>query len=327
MKLAMFDAGHGPTVGILHSDGSLLDLAEAARLSNFTGVSFASIMALIEQGEPALDAARSLEAHCPDEAVIEADKARLLCPIHPPRLRDTLMFLEHLEQGLDRWARNLAADEADPEAAFLSLKATGRYDLHPVFRRKVIYYNANHLAVSGPDEVIEWPQNSTNADFELEFACVMGRSIRNADETEAASAIFGYTIFNDWSARDLQLDFMLANLGPAGGKDFAGGNTLGPCIVTADEIPDPYNLAMTVRVNGATISNGSTASMHHKFEHGIAEFSQLDAIVPGEVIASGTVLNGSGYEQGMQLGDGDTVELEIEGIGVLRNSIRMQKHG
>jgi 2-keto-4-pentenoate hydratase/2-oxohepta-3-ene-1,7-dioic acid hydratase in catechol pathway len=324
MKLVMFEAGNGPTAGALLPSGDLLNLAAAAERNKLDSAMFGSLLTLIQSGDPALDAAHALVARPADEALVAADKVQLLCPIKPPRLRDTLSFLEHMENGLERWARNLAAEEEDPDAAYTRLKSSGKYDLHPIFRKKIIYYNADHMSVSGPEDVIHWPVDSSYADFELELGCVIGRPVRNAgDEAAAAASIFGYTIYNDWSARDLQLDFMQANLGPAGGKDFAGSNTLGPCIVTADEIADPYNLRMTSRVNGETWTNGNTSSMHHRFTHGIIQFSRLEALAPGEVIGSGTVLNGCGYEQGRKLADGDIVELEIEGIGTLRNSVSM----
>ncbi|WP_454888319.1 fumarylacetoacetate hydrolase family protein [Sphingobium herbicidovorans] len=234
------------------------------------------------------------------------------------------MFIEHMENGLDKWARNAAASDADPEAAYSALKASGKYSLHPVFREKIIYYNADHLAISGPDDNIFWPYASDYADFELEWAIVIGQAERCMTRDNAKSAIFGYTIYNDWSARDLQLSFMQANLGPAEGKDFAGSNGLGPCIVTPDEFENPYDLKMTARVNGEVWSEGSTGSMHHRFEDAIVQFSRFEDLVPGEVIGSGTVLRGCGYELNRRLADGDVVELEIEGIGILRNTVRIK---
>jgi 2-keto-4-pentenoate hydratase/2-oxohepta-3-ene-1,7-dioic acid hydratase in catechol pathway len=116
---------------------------------------------------------------------------------------------------------------------------------------------------------------------------------------------------------------MEANLGPAGGKDFAGSNTLGPCIVTRDEIPNPYALQMQARVNGELWSQGSTATMHHSFEDAIVQFSRFETLAAGEVIGSGTVASGCGFELGRRLQDGDVVELRVEGIGELRNRVRV----
>jgi 2-keto-4-pentenoate hydratase/2-oxohepta-3-ene-1,7-dioic acid hydratase in catechol pathway len=114
---------------------------------------------------------------------------------------------------------------------------------------------------------------------------------------------------------------MAANLGPGEGKDFEGGYGLGPCIATPDEFPDPYKLTMTAHINGEQWSRGNTSTMHHRFEDAIVQFSRGKPIRAGEVIGSGTVLSGCGFELGKQLKPGDTVELQIEGIGTLRNRV------
>ena len=114
---------------------------------------------------------------------------------------------------------------------------------------------------------------------------------------------------------------MEARLGPGEGKDFELGNGLGPCIATPDEFPDPYDLTMTARINGEEWSRGSTSTMHHTFDDAVVQFSRAKTLHAGEVIGSGTVLSGCGFELGRQLSANDVVELEIEGIGVLRNRV------
>ena len=223
---------------------------------------------------------------------------RLLSPLpRPVRLRDASLFLEHMEAAMKKIGRTMS----------------------PRFREQVIYYNADHVHVFGPDDDIPWPRASSWLDYELEWACVIGRPGVDITLEDARAHIFGYTLFNDWSARDLQFPFMEAGLGPGGGKDFA--NSLGPCILTADAVPDPYALAMTARVNGETWSHGSTATMHHSFEEAIAQLSRDRPLVAGEVIGSGTVLSGCGLELDRRLAPGDVVELELEGVGVLRNRV------
>ena len=326
MKLVTFLTLNGPRLGALARAGKILDLAAAATLTGRPTRGLTSMLELIETADPALEEVQRLLSQCPEEALHDRDAVRLLAPLPaPPRLRDCSLFLEHMENALERWARNLAAQEPDPEAAYDKLVASGKFRLAPVFREQVIFYNADHLSVCGPDQDILWPADSTYADFELEWACVLRGTQVACNPTEARQAIFGYTIYNDWSARDLQLRFMQANLGPSGGKDFALSNTLGPCVVTADELVDPYRLKMTARVNGEIWTEGSTQSMHHHFEDAIAQFSRYEPLRPGEVLGSGTVRNGCGYEQGRQLGDGDLVELEVEGIGTLRNRVRFQQ--
>lgn len=323
MKLVTFLSGHGEALGALLPEGDILDLALARQMTGDVGIRLDSMMDIIAAGDNGLELAQRLLDVRPDEAVVPIASARLRSPIRPPRLRDTLMFLQHMENGLDKWARNLANEEDDPEAAYARLKASGKYSLHPVFKQQVIYYNADHLAISGHGDVIHWPPISDYVDFELEWACVIGRPVRGIKASDARSAIFGYTVYNDWSARDIQLDFQQANLGPSGGKDFSGSNTLGPCIVTADEIADPYALRMTATVNGELRSDGNTSTMHHRFEQAIEQFSRFETLSVGEVIGSGTVLNGCGYELGRKLKDGDVVSLEVEGIGVLTNRVSL----
>ncbi len=185
-----------------------------------------------------------------------------------------------------------------------------------------LYYKANRFAVSGPEEVVEWPAYSRLMDYECELACVIGRPGRDIPVSRAREHVFGFTIFNDFSARDAQAIEMAGGLGPAKGKDFDKANAFGPCIVTMDELGDPYDLEMIVRVNGAERSRGCSGSMHWKFEDMIAHASLGETLHAGEILGSGTVGDGCGLEHLKFLEDGDVVELEISGIGVLRNTVR-----
>jgi 2-keto-4-pentenoate hydratase/2-oxohepta-3-ene-1,7-dioic acid hydratase in catechol pathway len=322
MRLVTFDAGFGPLVGALLAGDDVLDLSAAAKSARRDMQAFASMQALIEGGAKALDRARALIELQPDEAVRARTSVRLLPPLpRPVRLRDCSLFLQHMEKALLKYANNLAAEASDPAAALAALLATDRFTMKPIFREQVLYYNADHLAISGPEEDILWPSYSSWMDYELEWACVIGSSGRDIARDQARRHIFGYTIFNDWSARDVQMPVMEGKLGPGEGKDFAGGNGLGPCIATPDEFADPYALTMAARVNGEEWSRGSTGTMHHSFEDAIAQFSRCKTLHAGEVIGSGTVLSGCGFELGRRLADGDVVELEIDGIGVLRNRV------
>jgi 2-keto-4-pentenoate hydratase/2-oxohepta-3-ene-1,7-dioic acid hydratase in catechol pathway len=153
------------------------------------------------------------------------------------------------------------------------------------------------------------------------LACVIGPGGVDIAPEEAASHVFGYTIFNDISARDAQATEMEGQLGPAKGKDFDTGNVLGPWLVTADEVGDPYDLTMVARVNGEEWSRGHSGTMHHRFEDIIAFVSRSETLHPGEILGSGTVGGGCGLEVGRFLNSGDVIELEVERIGVLRNRI------
>lgn len=321
MKLVTFEASGAPRIGAL-TDDNVLDLGRAAAIAGRPCDAFASMQALIEGGPAGWDTARDLVARAEPGALLARNAVRLLAPLpRPIRLRDCSLFLEHMEAALDKMARMLAEQEPDAQAAYDRLKATGKYSLKPIFYDRCLYYNADHNSVSGPDEDIVWPSDSEWIDYELEWACVIGMPGRDIAARDAASHIFGFTIFNDWSARDVQIPIMDGMLGPGLGKDFPGGFGLGPCIVTPDEIGDPYALAMTARVNGEQWSAGTTGSMHHRFEDAIVEFSRDRWLRAGEVIGSGTVLTGCGFELGRKLAIGDVVELEIEKIGFLRNRV------
>jgi 2-keto-4-pentenoate hydratase/2-oxohepta-3-ene-1,7-dioic acid hydratase in catechol pathway len=293
MKLVTFDGAAGQRLGALTTEG-VLDLSRAASRLRFDLPN--TLQELIVAGPAAWDTAlKVIAAHPPDSV---APDAVLASPLPwPVRLRDASLFLEHMEAALAKLGRTMS----------------------PQFRQQVIYYNADHLHVFGPGADIPWPTASSWIDYELEWAVVIGRAGVNIPRARAAEHIFGYTIFNDWSARDLQFAFMEAGLGPGGGKDFA--NSLGPCIVTRDEIDHPYALSMTARVNGELWSTGCTSTMYHKFEDAISQLSENRPLVAGEIIGSGTVLGGCGYELGRQLQLGDVVELEVAGIGVLRNRV------
>jgi 2-keto-4-pentenoate hydratase/2-oxohepta-3-ene-1,7-dioic acid hydratase in catechol pathway len=174
--------------------------------------------------------------------------------------------------------------------------------------------------VIGPDEEIPWPYYAAEIDYELELAAVVGRKGRDVAADEATPYIFGYTIWNDVSARDVQPLEMAVGMGPGKTKDWDGSNVLGPCIVTADEV-DAGALAMRVSVNGEVWGEASSGDMYRRFEDLVAYASQAQTIYPGEVLGSGTAAGGSACELGRKLAEGDLVELEVEGIGTLRNRL------
>ncbi|KKW91569.1 fumarylacetoacetate hydrolase family protein [Sphingobium chungbukense] len=316
MKLVTFANQDGQRLGALVED-QLLDLAAANPVP-----AFASMQALIDAGPQAWDAARATIGKADASALRALADVSILAPLpQPVRLRDCSLMLEHMEIVLEQMARRAAAEEGDPEAAYDRLIASGKYHLNPTFKKQCVYYNADHTSVSGTGVDILWPSYSDYIDFELEWACVIGRPARDVSRERAREHIFGYTILNDWSARDVQMPLMYTMNGPGEGKDFPGSWGLGPCIATPDEMEDPYDLVMTATINGEQWTRGNTGSMYHKFEDAIAQFSREKTILPGEVLGSGTVLGGCGFELGRSLSAGDTVELEVEKIGILRNRV------
>jgi 2-keto-4-pentenoate hydratase/2-oxohepta-3-ene-1,7-dioic acid hydratase in catechol pathway len=247
---------------------------------------------------------------------------KLLAPIpHPPQMRDFLCFEKHLVQAFQA-ARKLRAQGApDPAAALAEMEAKGILAVPQTWYDRPIYYHPSRFSVCGHEDDVPWPTYSQALDFELEFGCYVGKPGKDIPRGRARDHIFGYTIFNDFSARDEQTLEMPGQLGPGKGKDFDGANAMGPCLVTADEIPDPYRLEMVVRVNGAEWGRGNSRDMRWKFEDCIAHVARSETLHPGEFFGSGTVGNGSGLEHLRFLAPGDVVELEVERIGVLRNRV------
>lgn len=324
MKLITFVNPTGPRAGaILPGDDTALDLLQAAEIRGIEGMhQFRSLQALIEGGPDALQAARSLVDQPADDAIVGMQSIELLSPLPSPvQMRDFLCFEKHLVQGFEAAIKIRSSQSPDPEQAEVALRASGRFDGPQVWYQQPVYYKCNRFAVIGTGEDVVWPDYSNLMDYELEIAAVIGRKGKNISADEAREYIFGFTILNDFSARDAQTIEMEGMLGPAKGKDFDGANVLGPCITTLDEIGDPYQLEMVARVNGEEWSRGNTSSMHWKFEDLIAHASRSETIYPGEVFGSGTVGNGCGLELMRFLKDGDRVELEIEKIGRIQNRV------
>jgi 2-keto-4-pentenoate hydratase/2-oxohepta-3-ene-1,7-dioic acid hydratase in catechol pathway len=184
------------------------------------------------------------------------------------------------------------------------------------FYRSPVYYKMNPATLVGPGAEIPWPHGARYMDYELEVGLVIGRAALDVVPEEAIDLLFGVTVLNDFSARDLQAKEMSAGLGPAKGKDFA--TAVGPWITTADEL-DVHDLEMIARVNGEEWSRGSTSTMLWSVEEIIAYASRSETLTPGELIGTGTVGSGSGLELYKRLSPGDTVELEVAGVGTLAN--------
>lgn len=227
------------------------------------------------------------------------DEVRLLAPVARPRvLRDFLTFEGHMK------------------GAFTAL---GR-DVPPLWYEVPAYYKGDPDTVVGPGAEVPIPSYCRQFDFELELAVVIGRRGRNISRADAAQYIAGYTIWNDFSARDQQMREGPLGMGPSKAKDFDCGNAVGPFLVTPDEIDDA-GLRMTARVNGELWTDASSAGRQFSFADLVAHVSQSETIYPGELWGSGTVTGGSGLELGRWLQAGDLVELEIEGIGRLANRV------
>lgn len=224
-----------------------------------------------------------------EHAEYALDEIELLPPVlKPPAVRDFYAFEQHVKTARAR--RGLEVPEE--------------------WYRIPVFYFSNPNAIYGPEAEIPYPEGTAELDYELEVAAVIGADQR----------IGGFTVMNDWSARDLQRDEMKVGLGPAKGKDFA--TSLGPIVVTPDEF-DGSSAAMVARVNGEERSRGELGDMHHTWEAIVAQAARNTELCAGEILGSGTVGTGCILEHGdgRWLQPGDVVELEVEGIGVLRNRV------
>lgn len=281
--------------------------------------------AFLEGGEPLMERAKQVNQDILDGKLQPKEEVfyELLAPVpHPTSCRDGYAFRQHVAAA----RRNRKVD------------MIAEFDQYPIF------YFTNHNAIQGPGEIECMPDHFQKLDFELEIAAVIGKKGRNIKAAEADEYIAGFTIMNDMSARTLQMEEMLLNLGPAKGKDFS--TVIGPWLVTPDELEpykvaakanhvgNSYNLKMTCKVNGIEVSSGNVADMDWTFAEIIERCAYGVDILPGDVIGSGTVgtgcfleLNGTGLLNDPNykvqwLQDGDDVEMEITGLGQLSNVIK-----
>jgi 2-keto-4-pentenoate hydratase/2-oxohepta-3-ene-1,7-dioic acid hydratase in catechol pathway len=326
MRLVSFDVpsamGRQLRVGALDAAGDIVDLAAAHRfalIEEGTSPHAAAriseallpgdMVGLVEGGARALDAARAALAWAAShDAVVEgvsirfaAGEVRLLAPVpRPPMLRDFMGFEQHLRNIFPKLGR----------------------EIPPAWFELPVYYKGNPGSIAAHGDDIAIPSYGPDAlDIEFELALVIGRGGIDIPADRARDHIFGYMVYNDFSERTIQAREMSVGLGPAKGKDFRGGHVLGPTLVTADEVPDAYDLRMVARVNGDLWCDTHSGTIHWTFEQMIAHASRDEYLRPGEVLGSGTVGGGSGAERGTLLHRGDVVELEVECLGTLRNRV------
>lgn len=304
MRLARYvSGGSTPRLAVAATGKPFVDLFDAwvAAGGEPSSAALDSSAALIESGPlrwtEVADAARDAA----DSSVhldVDGPDFRWLCPFDRINsLRDFITFEDHVARGAKR--RGTQVSEYWYEAP--------------------VYYKGNHRQLLGPDEECPWPDYTERVDFELELAMVIGRMDHDISVTDADKYIFGFTVFDDFSARDIQAREMTAWMGPAKGKDFA--NAFGPCIVTADEVGPEPDLTMICRVNGEEWGRARSGAAHWRWSDVIAHASRAEEIFPTDVYGSGTPGGCCGLDLERELKPGDVVELEIERIGVLRNTI------
>jgi 2-keto-4-pentenoate hydratase/2-oxohepta-3-ene-1,7-dioic acid hydratase in catechol pathway len=313
MRLVSFGVrtGSGPAVRAgVEIDGHVVDVAHAIAL--VTGQRTPpDLLSLVRAGESALDLARD----CTERAFRNGDglfrgervlhdraQVQLVAPLpRPNSLRDFMVVEEHVAG------------------------AVGAAGIPEDWYHVPAHYKGNVDEIYGPDDVVPWPAYTDALDYELEICAVIGTGGRRIRAEDAAGRILGYTLYNDWSARDLQRREVGLYCGPGISKDFA--SSIGPAIVTPDEF-DRSSARLEARIDGEVWSSGSTlASMHFSFEELIEWTSQEQTLHPGDLLGSGTVGRGCGLELDRWIKPGCVVELEAEGIGVLRNPVGLKGAG
>jgi 2-keto-4-pentenoate hydratase/2-oxohepta-3-ene-1,7-dioic acid hydratase in catechol pathway len=295
----------------------------------------ANMLAFLEGGDEARDIAQSAVNFAldqrPENVVLERGSIELLPPVpRPESIRDFMSFEQHAINCLRRLSMPRWRGVLDEwiESVF-GRKATLAYRLNHAWYERPLYYKGNRRTVVGEGATVTIPSFTTKLDWELEWGIFLCKRGRDISAEKARQYIGGYTMFDDFSARDVQGKEMAGHLGPAKGKDFDGGNAMGPALVTPDEIPDPYNLSMRARINSEEVSYGHTKGMRWSFEEMIAYVSRSETLYPGEFFGSGTGTvpeSGKnrrccGLEMGRYLKASDKVELEVERIGTLSNFI------
>ena len=322
MKLATYQQAGAEKIGVVHTnDTTILDLSQAALAAGGHQPAFGSMLDLIDAGPGGLEAAQGLsERYAGDPAlnVAVADIA-LLSPVPVPRqMRGFTSFPGHLAYapwGVRTLLARLKGEAPPPKVA---------QDVPAINRARPIYLKTNRFNVIGTDTDVRWPSFAEYMDFETECGFFLSRTGVNIKPEHAADHIFGYTVFNDMSARDEQVIEMQGHLGPAKGKDFDTGNVIGPWIVTRDELPDIRSRRMTTYVSGELWTDSTMEDGLFSFEEMIAFVSRDETLYAGEFISAGTVTNGSGLERDRYLQDGDLIEMTIDGVGTLRNRLVRQ---
>ena len=321
MKLCTFENEIGaPRLGLVDAEQqSVFDLqAGHEALHGHPSPMLHSMLDLIDAGDAGLDLVRELQAQASRKGLLARPLAstKLLAPLPEPRqIRCFSVFEQHMLQSRTRVAemRRKAAGHTDATPPVVKLD--------PLHYQQPAFYFTNRFNVVGPDAEIQCPHYSGLLDYELEIGLVIGRAGRNLDADHAGQHVFGYTVFNDYSAREQVLRDMSLNLGPSKGKSFDTANAMGPWIVTTDEIEDVQALQAQVRVNSELRATSSTANMLFSFEELLAYASRDEMLRAGEFFASGTLGNGSGMEIDRWIQPGDLVECEVGSLGVLRNRI------
>ncbi|HEY58663.1 MAG TPA: fumarylacetoacetate hydrolase family protein [Anaerolineae bacterium] len=280
------------------------------------------VVAFLQAGEAAQEEARRLlDAIGATDFAGRFDPSPIL-PFTPRTFRDFMLYEQHVIHAAKGLVRRFLPRMWKPLALYERLTGKPHPKLRPkpIWYEKPIYYMGSPINFYTEGETIPWPAYTQALDYELELGVVIARPLYNATPEEALQAVGGFVVINDFSARDVQYPEMMSGFGPVKAKSFANGMSVE--VVTADEVlPYVENLAVRVTVNEQTWGEGTTAGPQHSLAEMVAYASLGEKVVPGEVMATGTIPGCSGMETDQWLSPGDVITLTIERVGSLTNRI------
>ncbi len=282
------------------------------------------VLAFLQAGEAArAEAARLLEKVAEEGLTFDEDyDPTPILPFRPLSFRDFMLYEAHVIAAGKGLVRRFMPKMWKPLALYEKLTGRPHPKLRPkpLWYRKPIYYMGSHINFYTEGDTIPWPGYTRALDYELELGVVIAQPLYNATPQEALEAIGGFVVINDFSARDVQYPEMTSGFGPVKAKNFANG--MSAVVVTADEVlPHVADLAVKVVVNGETWGEGNTGGARYSLGEMVAYASLGEKVLPGEVMATGTIPGCSGMETDHWLSPGDRITLEIERVGALTNLI------
>src|SRR5579863_2972625 len=262
MKFVTFENHGALAPGVIIEAGQILDLKKASSLRG--GAIFSDMLDVIAAGADGIGTIGNWIRNPPGDCLVQRKEVRLRAPLpRPNQIRDFANYELHVRQAIAASLKVRAGATPDPDATLAKFHESGLHVIPKIWFEQPLYFKGNPRSVIGPDDDVIWPRFAKLMDYELELAVIVGGPAKDLTPDNAPEAIFGYTIFNDFSARDMQARETQFRLGPAKGKDFDTGNALGPVIVTPDEIPDPTALTMIARVNGQERVRTDSGGMQH----------------------------------------------------------------
>lgn len=320
MKLSLVKSGNSAASPIVSIDGNSWYHIDKL-LPDSSGIGIVDILAF-EKDNPGV-LAENISSKGSSLSPVDTSSMERVLPFQPLSFRDFMLYEKHcinatrgaIKKYLPKKLPIINIYEKIFGKTFPKLKPKDLWYEHPIF------YLGNHLSFVCDGDSIEIPSYTQELDYELELGAVLCKPLKNATAEEAEKAIGGFVVFNDFSARDVQLKEMASGFGPMKAKNFA--NSISSIVVSADEILSSIDqLQVSVAINGNTVAENNMNGMHYSLPDAIAYASWEEQLHPGEFFATGTVPGCCGLENGHLLHSGDIIKLEIKGVGVLENKIK-----